>query len=101
MPQRTCLACREVKDKNELTRLVRATDGSVDIDLSGRKMGRGAYLCRSRECWEIGLKGSRLEYALRTTISQANREQLIKYGRDLTGEQTSGQDRKTEQNSEG
>ena len=54
------------------------SDGSVEVDTGGKKAGRGAYLCRAQECWEIGLKGSRLEYALRTTLTQDNREQLIK-----------------------
>ena len=80
IPQRTCLACRKVDTKRELIRLVRVSDGSVEVDTSGKKAGRGAYLCRAQECWEIGLKGKRLEYTLRTTLTQNNREQLIEYG---------------------
>ena len=72
------MACRQVKAKRELIRLVCLSDGSVEVDAGGKKAGRGAYLCRAQECWEIGLKGSRLEYALRTTLTQDNREQLIK-----------------------
>jgi len=76
VPQRTCVACRKVKPKRELVRLVRIADGSVEVDASGKKAGRGAYLCP--ECWETGIKGSQLEYTLRTTLTQNNREQLIK-----------------------
>jgi len=76
IPQRTCTACRRVRAKRELIRLVSTADGSVEVDTSGRRAGRGAYLCP--ECWEAGLKGSRLEHALRTTLSEDNREQLIK-----------------------
>ncbi len=83
LPQRTCVACRGVNTKRELVRLVRVADGSVDIDIGGKKAGRGAYLCRAWECWEIGLKGNRLEHALRTTLTQDNREQLIKHGEDI------------------
>lgn len=83
IPQRTCVACRKVKAKRELIRLVRVADGSVEVDTSGRKAGRGAYLCGVQECWEIGLKGSGLEYVLRTTLAPGNREQLIRYGKDL------------------
>ena len=83
IPQRTCLACREVKAKRELIRLVRLPDMSVQVDTSGKKAGRGAYLCRAQECWEAGLKGGRLEHALRTALTQDNREQLIKYGGNL------------------
>ena len=83
IPQRTCVACREVGTKLELVRLVRISDGSVEIDTSGKKAGRGAYLCRARECWQSGLKGGRLEHALRTTLTQDTRELLIKHGEDL------------------
>ena len=83
IPQRTCVACRGVSTKQALIRLVRISDGRVEVDISGRKAGRGAYLCQAWECWEIGLKGNRLEYALRTTLTQDNREQLIKHGEDI------------------
>ena len=83
IPQRTCVACHQGKDKQELIRLVRKADGSVEVDNTGKKVGRGAYLCRTWECWEIGLKGGRLSHGLRTDLTQENREQLIGYGKDL------------------
>ncbi len=83
VPQRTCVTCRKVKPKRELIRLVRISDGGIEVDASGKKAGRGAYLCRVQECWEIGLKGGRLEHALRTTLTQENRERLIRYGKEL------------------
>lgn len=83
MPQRTCLACRKIKAKQELIRLVRIFDDSVEVDIGGNKTGRGAYLCPAPECWETGLKGSRLEHSLRSTLTQDNREQLIRFGKDL------------------
>ena len=76
IPSRTCVACGRVRPKRELIRLVRISDGSVEVDASGRKAGRGAYLCQLAECWQNGLKGNRLERALRTTLSQDNQEQL-------------------------
>jgi predicted RNA-binding protein YlxR (DUF448 family) len=79
IPQRTCIACHKVRPKRELIRLVRNSDGSVAVDTIGKRVGRGAYLCPAEECWEIGLKGSRIEHALRTTLTQHNREQLINY----------------------
>ncbi|MFC2063052.1 RNase P modulator RnpM [Chloroflexota bacterium] len=85
IPQRTCVACRQETTKGELVRLVRTTDGSVEVDTSGRKAGRGAYLCRVRECWQLGVNGKRLEHALRITLAQDNREQLIAYGENLPG----------------
>jgi len=83
MPQRTCVACRQVKAKRELIRLVHIPGGRVEVDTSGKKAGRGAYLCRARECWEMGLKGGRLGYALRTNIDHDNREQLLRNGINL------------------
>jgi predicted RNA-binding protein YlxR (DUF448 family) len=79
IPQRTCVSCRQVKAKRELIRLVRVADGRIEVDTSGKKAGRGAYLCPAPECWEDGLKRGRLEHALRTTLTRENREQLIKY----------------------
>ena len=77
------MACRRVKAKQELIRLVHVSDGSVEVNTSGKKAGRGAYLCRSQGCWGVGLRGSQLEHVLRTTLTQDNREQLIKQGEDL------------------
>jgi hypothetical protein len=84
------VACRQVRPKPELIRLVRIFDGSVEVDTGGKRPGRGAYLCQSPACWETGLKGGRLEYALRTTLTPDNREQLIRYGNDLVRESISG-----------
>ena len=84
IPQRTCVACRKVMAKRELIRLVRTSDGRVEVDASGKKTGRGAYLCRARECWGVGLKGSRPEHTLRVSLTQDDREQLIGYGEDLS-----------------
>ena len=77
------MACRKVKTKRELIRLVRTLDGNIEVDSSGKKAGRGAYLCRAWECWEVGLKGNRLEHALRGHLTQDNREQLINYAKEL------------------
>ncbi len=82
IPQRTCLACRKVKTKPELIRIVRVSAGNIEVDISGKKAGRGTYLCRTPECWEAGLKGGRLEHSLRATLTRDNREQLIKFAKD-------------------
>ena len=79
IPKRTCVACRLIRPKRELIRLVHITDNGVEIDLTGKKTGRGAYLCPTHECWESGLKTGRLEHALRTTISSENRNELLRY----------------------
>jgi predicted RNA-binding protein YlxR (DUF448 family) len=90
VPQRTCVACHKVKDKKELVRLVRVSDKSVEVDTSGKKAGRGAYLCRKRECWELGCKGGRLEHTLKTSITRENREELIRMGEELLTDNREG-----------
>ena len=83
-PQRTCVVCRQVRAKRELVRLVRTPEGSVEIDVTGKKAGRGAYLCRQWACWEAGLqKGNPLEHALRVQVSQQEREELLKMAEEL------------------
>ncbi|MFH1663147.1 MAG: YlxR family protein [Chloroflexota bacterium] len=86
IPLRTCIACRDIKNKRELIRLVRNTDGSIQIDTSGKKPGRGAYLCHVPECWQNALKSGRLEHTLKTDIAQENRGQLAEYGNSLSGD---------------
>jgi len=83
VPQRTCVACRQVRTKRELIRLVRVDDGRVEVDTSGRKAGRGAYLCNTPECWEVGLKRGRLEHVLRIALSRDNREELAEQGKAI------------------
>lgn len=83
IPLRTCIACRQIKEKRQLVRLVHDTDGSIQIDISGRKPGRGTYLCRMPECWNSAVAGGRLEHALRTSLTAENRGQLAKYGNML------------------
>ena len=90
-PQRSCIACRRKQDKRDLIRLV-CSGGNVEIDPIGGKAGRGAYLCPKYECWEIGLKKNRLEYALRTTVSLENRHMLIEYGKSLTEKEEANYD---------
>jgi predicted RNA-binding protein YlxR (DUF448 family) len=77
------VACGKVEPKRRLIRLVQVSGGGVEVDPSGKRVGRGAYLCSAPECWEIGLKKSRLEHALRITLTRDNREQLLRYGMGL------------------
>ena len=79
LPQRTCIACQQIKEKKALIRLVRAENGAAEVDISGKNPGRGAYLCPKKVCWELVLKKNRLEYALRTKLSDDNRQILIEY----------------------
>ena len=82
IPQRTCVACREINEKRSLIRIVRTTEG-VEVDPTGRKPGRGAYLHNSKDCWEKALKRGILTRALKTEISQENMDVLQAYADGL------------------
>ena len=82
-PQRTCIACRQIKDKKALIRLVSTESGIAEIDVFGKKPGRGAYLCPQKTCWELALKKSRLDYAVRTKLRDDNRQILREYSHNL------------------
>lgn len=68
IPQRMCVGCQEMKNKKELLRVVRTPDGDVIIDSTGKKPGRGAYLCASEQCFLKAYKEKRLERALKQVI---------------------------------
>lgn len=67
-PLRKCLGCGEMKPKTELVRLVRSPEGDVSLDLTGRKPGRGAYLCPSLSCLKAARKARRAERAFACSI---------------------------------
>ena len=77
IPQRMCLGCREHKDKKELVRVVRSPEGEVSVDLTGRKNGRGAYICRSADCLKKARKQKAISKALNCEISDEVFEQLL------------------------
>lgn len=79
IPQRTCIGCRTTSAKREFVRIVRTPEGTVEADPTGKRNGRGAYLCARRTCWEEALKKDRLARALRTSISAQEREGLKRY----------------------
>ncbi len=76
VPQRTCVVCRTTADKRTLTRLVRTPDDGVHVDPTGKRNGRGAYLCDDPACWERALTSDVLGRALRTTLTEDDRERL-------------------------
>ena len=69
IPQRTCMACNQKKDKNELIRIVKNKNNEINIDKSGKMAGRGAYICNDINCLEKVVKSKRLEKVLETNIS--------------------------------
>lgn len=64
-----CVGCKTMKNKKELIRIVRTPEGSVDLDITGKKSGRGAYICTKPECLDLAIKGKRLQKALEHEIS--------------------------------
>ena len=79
-----CIACRKVDAKRGLRRLVRVEGDRVAIDMSGKRAGRGAYLCAERGCWESALKRTAIERALKIAHLQPDdRQALIVYGASL------------------
>jgi predicted RNA-binding protein YlxR (DUF448 family) len=69
VPQRMCTGCMEMKPKKELIRIVKGVEGDICVDLTGKKNGRGAYVCRNIECLEKAFKNKRLQKGLETQIS--------------------------------
>jgi uncharacterized protein len=74
--QRSCVVCRQKTDKRRLTRLVYAPDSGVVVDPTGKRAGRGAYLCRRAACWDKALGSSILNHAFKTKITAVDKEML-------------------------
>jgi len=78
IPQRQCMGCRERKAKKELIRVVRCTDGTVQLDFSGKLNGRGAYICPNAECLKKAQKSKALDRSLEVPIPEEVYDRLAK-----------------------
>ena len=78
IPQRQCMGCRERKEKREMIRVVRTTEGDVRLDFSGKLNGRGAYVCPDIECLKKAQKSKALERSLEVEIPQEVYDRLTK-----------------------
>ena len=67
---RMCLGCGEMKPKRELIRVVKSKEGDISLDLTGKKSGRGAYMCKSVECFEKARKARKFERSFSCMISE-------------------------------
>lgn len=76
IPLRMCIGCHEMKPKKELVRIVRDKEGTISVDLTGKKSGRGAYICRSIDCLRNARKGKKLEKAFETAMDETVYEAL-------------------------
>lgn len=76
-PQRMCIACKQMKDKAELLRIVRSPEGEISLDFTGRRNGRGAYVCKSEECIVKCRKNKLLNRTFRQEVSDDVYEKLV------------------------
>lgn len=77
VPMRMCVGCREMKPKKELIRVVRSAEGAVSMDATGKKPGRGAYVCRSAECLRRAIRQKQLERAFECALTDEVKEALV------------------------
>ena len=78
VPLRTCISCRENKDKRDLLRIVKTPEGEVLIDSTGRMNGRGAYICNKKECMEKLMKNHALDNAFKMQVPNEFFEKTLK-----------------------
>ena len=77
IPMRKCLGCGEMMPKKELIRAVRSPEGEVSLDLTGKKNGRGAYICHNRKCLTMAIKAKRFERAFGCAVEQHIYDNLL------------------------
>lgn len=91
IPQRSCVVCGEKTSKRELVRIVMTPERECAVDDTGKRSGRGAYLCRRPECWDAALRRGRLAAALRGQIEQSDKERLAAFAAGIrTAAETAG-----------
>jgi len=78
IPQRQCIGCGEMKSKKEMIRVLKTPEGEFTLDATGRKNGRGAYLCPTLECFRKAVKGKGLERSFKMAIPKEVYETLEK-----------------------
>ena len=78
MPQRQCVGCREMKNKQDLWRILRTPEDEVLLDPTGKKNGRGAYICKNQACLEKAKAAKGLERSLHRAIEDEVYDRLLK-----------------------
>ena len=84
IPMRQCLGCNEHKPKVELVRILRTPEGEITLDLTGKRSGRGAYICKSQSCLKKAIKSKRIQNNLEIELTDGIIDTLTK---ELTGDQ--------------
>ena len=83
VPMRQCIGCQEMKSKKEMIRVLKTTEDEIVLDTTGKKNGRGAYLCFSRECLDRAIRNHGLERSLKTAVPDEVYERLKKELEDI------------------
>lgn len=83
VPMRTCVVCRETDAKRGLTRIVRTAEDAAEIDVTGKRNGRGAYICSKAACWEKATSTPLLSRALRASLSETTLKHIANDAKDL------------------
>ena len=78
LPQRQCIGCGEMKNKRDMIRILKTAEGEILLDATGKKNGRGAYLCPSQECFEKAVRGRGIERSFKMPVSGEVYEKLGK-----------------------
>ena len=78
IPMRKCVGCQEMKSKREMIRVLKTENDEILLDATGKKNGRGAYICKSKECLEKAVKNRGIERSLKTGISPETYDSLKK-----------------------
>lgn len=77
IPQRKCTGCQQMKDKSTLARIVKTENNSFELDLTGKKNGRGAYICKNIECLEKAQKSRGLERSFKGAVPKEMYQSLM------------------------
>ena len=86
IPLRMCIGCREMKEKKQLLRVVRSPEETISLDPTGRKPGRGAYICREKECLEKAIRQHQIERAFSCSVSPDVYDQLRQQLQQVNGQ---------------
>ena len=78
IPLRKCAGCNEMKPKQEMVRVIKDENDNLSLDLTGKKNGRGAYICRSKDCLLKAIKTKGIERSLKMSVPEDIYEQLEK-----------------------
>lgn len=85
VPQRQCIGCGEMKNKKDMLRVIKTPEGEILLDATGRKNGRGAYICPSAECLKKAVKSRGLERSFKMAIPMEVYESLEKEMESIDG----------------